>query len=63
MIHGKDDPYQFEEVEIAEPTGDEVKEGKFPVDKIITTYPFEKLEQAREDSNSGKVIKAVVTMA
>lgn len=38
------------------------KEGKFPVDKIIKTYPFEQLEKAREDSNSGKVIKAVVTM-
>ena len=38
------------------------KEGRFPVDKIITKYPFEQLEQAREDSNAGKVIKAVVTM-
>lgn len=38
------------------------KEGKFPVDKIIRTYPFAQLEQAREDSNSGKVIKAVVRM-
>lgn len=38
------------------------KEGRFPVDKIITKYPFDQLEQAREDSNAGKVIKAVVTM-
>ncbi|WP_294544273.1 hypothetical protein [uncultured Limosilactobacillus sp.] len=38
------------------------KEERFPVDKIITKYPFEQLEQAREDSNAGKVIKAVVTM-
>lgn len=38
------------------------KEGKFPVDRIITKYKFADLEQAREDSNSGKVIKAVVTM-
>ena len=38
------------------------KEGRFPVDKIITKYPFEQLEQAREDSNAGKVIKAVVTL-
>lgn len=38
------------------------KEGRFPIDKIITKYPFEQLEQAREDSNAGKVIKAVVTM-
>ncbi|WP_283612157.1 hypothetical protein [Limosilactobacillus pulli] len=38
------------------------KEERFPVDKIITKYPFEQLEQACEDSNAGKVIKAVVTM-
>ncbi len=38
------------------------KEGKFPVDKIITKYSFKDIEQARKDSNSGKVIKAVVTM-
>lgn len=38
------------------------KEGRFPVDRIIKTYPFEQLETARDDSNHGKVIKAVVTM-
>ncbi|MEE8886090.1 MAG: NAD(P)-dependent alcohol dehydrogenase [Eubacteriales bacterium] len=38
------------------------KEGKFPVDKIIKTYDFADINQARADSNSGKVIKAVVTM-
>lgn len=38
------------------------KNGKFPVNRIITTYPFAELEKAREDSNSGKVLKAVVTM-
>ncbi|MDO4649244.1 MAG: NAD(P)-dependent alcohol dehydrogenase [Eubacteriales bacterium] len=38
------------------------KEGKFPVDKIITKYNFEDIEQARIDSGSGKVIKAVVVM-
>lgn len=38
------------------------KEGKFPIDRIITKYPFSRLEKAREDSNSGRVIKAVVTM-
>ncbi len=38
------------------------KAGKFPIDKIIETYPFEEIEQARYDSGSGRVIKAVVTM-
>lgn len=38
------------------------KEGKFPVDKIITKFKFEDLEEARQATLSGKVIKAVVTM-
>nr|SIP63273.1 benzyl alcohol dehydrogenase [uncultured bacterium] len=38
------------------------KEGRFPVDKIITKFKFEDLEAARQASLSGKVIKAVVTM-
>lgn len=38
------------------------KEGKFPVDRIITKYKFDDLETARQDSTHGKVIKAVVVM-
>lgn len=36
------------------------KEGKFPIDKIITVYNFEDIEQAFKDSHDGKVIKPVV---
>ncbi len=38
------------------------KEGRFPVDKIITKYNFEDIEFARADSTAGRVIKAVVVM-
>lgn len=39
------------------------RQGRFPLDKLITFYPFEQLNQAIEDSEKGRVIKAVVKMA
>jgi aryl-alcohol dehydrogenase len=36
--------------------------GQFPFDQLITTYPFEKLEQAIADTASGAAVKAVLTM-
>ena len=38
------------------------KQGRFPFDQLITFYPFEEINQAIEDSESGRVIKAVVRM-
>ncbi len=38
------------------------KEGKFPIDKIITTYPFEDINGAFEKSHGSDVIKAVLRM-
>ena len=38
------------------------KEGEFPVDKIITTYPFEDINRAFEESHGSYVIKAVLRM-
>lgn len=38
------------------------KEGEFPVDKIITTYPFEDINRAFEESHGSDVIKAVLRM-
>jgi aryl-alcohol dehydrogenase len=35
--------------------------GTFPFDKLITTYPFDQLDQAIEDTRTGKAVKAVVT--
>lgn len=36
--------------------------GRFPFDKLITFYPFEKLNDAIADSEAGKVVKPVVRM-
>ncbi len=38
------------------------EEGRFPADKLITHYAFEDINQAFEDLNSGKIIKAVLDM-
>jgi aryl-alcohol dehydrogenase len=35
--------------------------GRFPFDKFLTKYPFEKINEAIEDQASGKVVKPVFT--
>ena len=35
-------------------------DGRFPFDKLIKTYPFEKIEEAVKDSEEGRVLKAVL---
>lgn len=37
-------------------------QGRFPFDRLITFYPFEEINQAAEDSERGRVLKAVVRM-
>ena len=39
------------------------KAGRFPFDRLIRFYDFEDINQAFEDSHTGKVIKAVLKMA
>ncbi len=36
-------------------------QGRFPFDKLVTRYPFERINQAIDDQSSGKVIKPVFT--
>ncbi len=36
------------------------KEGRMPLDRIITIYPFDQIDQALADSHEGKIIKAVL---
>ena len=36
------------------------RKGRFPLEKIVRTYPFAELEQAISDTTSGKVVKAVL---
>ena len=37
------------------------REGKLPVDKLVTFYDFNDIEQAFEDSHTGKTIKPILT--
>ncbi|MGH3951158.1 MAG: hypothetical protein ACRDSE_18920 [Pseudonocardiaceae bacterium] len=39
------------------------KQGRFPLDKLITTYPFENINDAVHDSEEGLAIKSVLTFA
>ncbi|MBQ9321629.1 MAG: NAD(P)-dependent alcohol dehydrogenase [Eubacterium sp.] len=38
------------------------RQGRFPVDRLIRTYPFESINEAFADSGSGKCIKAVLQL-
>jgi aryl-alcohol dehydrogenase len=40
---------------------DYYKAGKFPLDKMVSFYPFEKINAAIDDQLSGKAIKAILT--
>ena len=37
--------------------------GKFPIDRLVTTYPFAEINQAIDDSHTGKSIKPVLLMS
>ncbi len=36
------------------------RQGRFPLEKLITTYPFEQIAAAMHDSETGKAIKPVL---
>ena len=36
------------------------KEGRFPIDKLVTYYSFEDINKAAEDAHTGRVIKPVI---
>ncbi|MDR5733915.1 NAD(P)-dependent alcohol dehydrogenase [Caballeronia sp. LZ025] len=36
------------------------RQGRFPLDKLVAFYPFSEINRAMEDSESGKVVKAVL---
>jgi aryl-alcohol dehydrogenase len=38
------------------------RQGRFPFDKLVTFYPFDRIDEAVRDSESGAVVKAIVTM-
>jgi aryl-alcohol dehydrogenase len=38
------------------------RQGRFPIDRILEHYPFERVNDAIDDAARGKVIKPVLTM-
>lgn len=38
------------------------RQGRFPFDKLVTFYPFERINDAFDESQSGKVVKPIVRM-
>lgn len=38
------------------------RQGRFPFDRLVTFYPFEEINQAIQDSESGRTIKPIVRM-
>jgi aryl-alcohol dehydrogenase len=38
-------------------------QGRFPFDRLITAFPFEEIQRAAEESEHGKVVKAVLRMS
>lgn len=38
------------------------RKGEFPLDRLVTTYPFADIERAIADTHSGAAVKAVLTM-
>ncbi len=39
------------------------RQGRFPFEKLITTYPFAQINQAVQDLHDGKVVKAVLSVS
>jgi aryl-alcohol dehydrogenase len=39
------------------------RRGELPLEKLVTTYPFEQINQAAVDMLAGRVIKPVLRMA
>ena len=39
------------------------RHGRFPVDRMMTFYDFDQIDQAAHDAEAGRVIKPVLRMA
>ena len=57
IIEGDSDPESFIPELI-----EQYRAGRFPVDRLVSTYPFELINQAIADQHSGKCVKVVLTM-
>jgi aryl-alcohol dehydrogenase len=55
VVEGDSDPAVFIPLLI-----DLYKQGRFPFDRLIKTYPFNQINEAVQDHHSGKCVKAVL---
>ena len=39
------------------------RQGRFPIDRIMTHYDFDQIDQAARDAEEGKVVKPVLRMS
>ncbi len=39
------------------------KQGRFPIEKLVGFYPFENINEAVHDSETGKTVKSVIRMS
>ena len=58
ILEGDADPQQFIPELIAH-----WKAGRFPFDRLVTTFPFEQINEAEEASKSGRAIKPVLLVS
>lgn len=66
VLRAEGEPLTLEEVELS-PLAEGVpqmielyREGKFPFDRLVKTFPFSEINAAIEASESGEVIKPIV---
>jgi aryl-alcohol dehydrogenase len=57
IVEGDSDPDEFLPLLI-----DHYAKGRLPVDRLITTYPFDRINDAVADTHAGKCVKAVLTL-
>ncbi|GAA0985683.1 hypothetical protein GCM10009555_061560 [Acrocarpospora macrocephala] len=38
------------------------RRGRFPVEQLVKTYPFDQIQQAADDMNAGRIVKPVLVM-
>ncbi len=55
MLEGGADPQEFVPYLVGE-----WQAGRFPFDRLITTYPFDRIDEAEADAHAGAAIKPVL---
>jgi aryl-alcohol dehydrogenase len=57
IVQGDSDPQQLIPMLV-----DKIRHNQLPIDRLISRYPFEQINEAAKDTSAGRAIKAVVVM-